>query len=394
RDETGRSFIVQGELLQDGKAVQKVSSNGRNPVEKPGDYVVKAGVLLQDGSIYKPVTATVTIDKPRKPAVVDLKVVRPAIVSASFAEDGESHRGALVDAYSKGKKAFSFRPFDEALARPGDYEFRANPNQDNVLRVPAKLEEGQHTVVDFDLVKTVKFKIEFRGPGGERVRKNSSLSRGGKKIYFIHARNGGRAVPGSYELHMDDPKTPLPKPAKVEIKSEGQTIIVDLPAAYLTVTFEGSPDDFLRKPNRSFVGRFDPVKNKFLGASYTRVETPVSLSPGRYRVEAHYNTGYFDPVEVQLASGERKTVTLRAKPLGKVILRYDPGSNFKRKPKRAFIRPQDGQKLIGCNCSLETELKVPPGRYVAEAHYVAGEFPKQEFTVTTGKTTTVTLSNR
>jgi hypothetical protein len=221
RDETGRQFVIQGDLLKDGKSVQTVSSIGRNPVEIPGGYVVKAGVLLQDGSIYKPVTAKVIIDKPGKPAVLDLKVVRPAIVSASFAEDGEAHRGALVTAYRNGKKAFSFRPFDEALARPGNYEFRSNPNQDNVLRVPAGLVEGEHKIVDFDLQKTVKFHIEFRGPGGERVRKNSSLSRGGKKIYFVHARNGGRAVPGSYDLNMDDRKTPLPKPVKVDIKSEG-----------------------------------------------------------------------------------------------------------------------------------------------------------------------------
>jgi hypothetical protein len=77
-----------------------------------------------------------------------------------------------------------------------------------------------------------------------------------------------------------------------------------------------------------------------------------------------------------------------------VILRYDPGSNFKRKPKRAFIRPKDGQELIGCNCRLDTALKVPPGRYTAEAHYAAGDFPKQEITVSAGKTVTVTLSNR
>ena len=149
-----------------------------------------------------------------------------------------------------------------------------------------------------------------------------------------------------------------------------------------------------RNRNRSFVVGWDTVRKKFYSKTYTRINVPVAFAPGRYRVEAHYNYGYFDPVEITLASGESRTVKLVAKPLGKVILRYDPASTFKRKPNRAFIFALDGQKLIGCNCALNKVHKVPPGRYRAEAHYVAGAFKKQIITVKAGQTTNVTLKNK
>ena len=117
-DDQGRSFIVKGSLSKDGKRIKDVSSVGRNSIEAAGDYTVTAGVVLQDGSIYKPVTKKVSVTKPGT-TIVDLRITRPAIVSARFSEDGAEHRGSFVTAYQKGKKAFGFRAFDEALARPG-----------------------------------------------------------------------------------------------------------------------------------------------------------------------------------------------------------------------------------------------------------------------------------
>ena len=391
-DTQGRSYPLAGELLSGGNAVQELTSIGHNSVEAAGDYTISAGVLLKDGSIYQPVTAPVTLDQRGEVVVVELEVAAPARVSARFSENAEEHRGANVEAWQNGAKTFEFRPFDEALARPGSYEFRSDPNQDNQLTVDETLSAGVHTVVDFDLVETVTFTIQFRQPDGEIVRRNSTLSRGGSVIYSVHAHNGGRAIPGTYQLQMNDPRMPLPQPVDVTISTEGQDIIVDLPAGFLTISYVGDEDDFLRVPSRAFVARIN--SDGSIGRrNFTPIDQAVSFTPGRYRVLGHDNVGYFEPVDIMLRSGQELDVELRAIPLGQVVLTYDPSATTRQEPTRAFLDPLDGQELVGCNCDVGSPMNVPPGRYRVRGWSRAGNFARQEITVRAGQTTRVTITN-
>ncbi len=392
-DASGRTYTLAGELLRDGAEVMDLTSIGHNSVEEAGSYTVSAGIVLHDGSVYEAITAPVTLDERGEVVMVELQVNAPAIVSASFAEDGEAHRGANVEAWQNGERKFTFRPFDEVLARPGTYEFRSNPNQDNELEVSETLTAGNHTIVDFDLVETVAFTIKFRKPDGELVSRNSTLSRNGEVIYSVHAHNGGRAIPGTYQVQMSDRRNPLPEAVDVTIASEGQEIIVDLPAAFLTIRYVGDESNFLKPANRAFVARFDEEAGEFGRRTYTRIDVPVSFTPGRYRVIPYSYTGYFDPVDVTLRSGEERTVELEAKPLGRVVLNYAANAVTTRQPDRAFIYPLEEQVLVGCNCSLDTEMRVPPGRYRVEGWQVAGSFAAQEITVRAGQVTRVTITN-
>ena len=162
-DDQVRSYIAKGKLFKDGEEVDNVGSHQRNVVEAPGDYEIEVGPVLRDGSIYKPVRKTFTIEEPGS-ITVEVSVTRPAIVTATFLENGQEHRGSGVTAYQDGKEVFRFRAFDEALARPGDYVFRAAPNEDNQLSLTETLGEGQHTELVFDLTKTIKFYVAFKLP--------------------------------------------------------------------------------------------------------------------------------------------------------------------------------------------------------------------------------------
>ena len=88
-DATGRSFPLRGQLFKEGAAAGSLTSNGRNVLDGPGDYEIEVGVLLRDGSLYKPVRQTISIESPGETRV-DVTVTAPAIVSASFAESGGS----------------------------------------------------------------------------------------------------------------------------------------------------------------------------------------------------------------------------------------------------------------------------------------------------------------
>jgi len=184
-DETGRSFLLNGQLFKDGEPVMSLTSNGRNVLEGPGDYEMEVGPLLKDGTIYKPVRRKVSVTE-RGETDVDVVVIRPAIVSASFSEDGEKHRGSHVTAFQNGKEVFGFRRFDETLARPGTYEFRSKPNDDNELKVEATLTEGEHTIVNFDLVKTVEFLIKYVLPNGETDQRSGKLFKDDKPLYTTY----------------------------------------------------------------------------------------------------------------------------------------------------------------------------------------------------------------
>lgn len=383
-DAEGRSFIVKGELLKDGEPVKEVVSHGRNVIDEPGDYEIEVGPVLQDGSIYKPVRVPVEITEPGE-TTVEVEVTRPSILSARFVEEGEEVRGSLVTASQDGEEAFSFRAFDEVLVRPGAYEFKASPNQDNELTLSETLVEGEHTVLVFDMTKTVRFSIVYKLPNGEIVKRGSELWRDGEKIYRVFSGNPTTARPGVYELRADNDAAPL-KPVEIEILPEdGKTYEIPLDVGWLEVVYTPS-EYYWREPDRYNVESLERKKTVF-----GRISKSKMLAPGQYRVHPQSSASNFQPKDVEIVSGETATVTFEAAPMGWIIVNYAPSENYSKEPDRASIYPLDGQKYAGPILRPGEPRLAPPGRYKVEPWSYAGDIDPIEATIVEGETVEVTF---
>jgi len=399
-DETGRSFIIIGHLYdEDNKEVMTLTSSGQQWVEDPGKYTMKVGVLLKDGSIYKPVTKAVEISEPGITRV-NVIVTRPAIVSASFSEDGEKHRGSHVSAYQDDKMVFSFRRFDEALARPGAYEFRAKPNDDNELKVEARLTEGDHTVVNFDLVKTVEVLIKYVLPNGETDQRGGQLFKDGKPLYTTYVSNFTTVIPGTYELRDKYPRAlvlnPLPADTFVTITGEEkQTIEVPMQVGYILTEYAGADFDYIkRKGGYTYIHALD-ADGKSIGSKTASPGGKAKVAkPGRYRVLGHSGKGYFDPVEITVENNQTVMASVVAKPTAHISMTYAAG-DYKREPDRASLVPLGGQKPIKTYMGIGKVLKVPPGRYRIQPHsYTPEAVPSPEFTLSAGETKAIVLAHK
>lgn len=386
-DSEGRSYVAHGKLYQDGIEIGSVTSNGRNRLEGPGNYDIEVGPVLRDGSIYKPVRVAVSVETPGD-TKVEVLVTRPAVVSAKFIENGEEHRGSFVTSYQDGEKAFGFRAFDEALARPGTYEFKATPNADNELALTETLVEGEHTEVVFDLTRTVKIYVVYKLPNGEIIKRHSELWRDGAKAYSIKSGNGALARPGVYELRSDDQNTPL-TPTEIEVTTDGQTFEVPLDAGFVIITYARSDDSYVRPPDRSFIAPLERTSS-----SYARLATPIHVAPGPYRIDPQSGLGFFDPQEIEVQSGETVRVEFTGKPLGQIVVNYAPSDNYKTTPNRAFVYPLDGQGILSGYMPPGQPKKFLPGRYRVEGWSHAGDIVSQEINVTPRETTNVTLMLR
>ena len=184
----------------------------------------------------------------------------------------------MITAYQDDKEVFSFRAFDEALVRPGTYEFRSDPNEDNALRRTETVIAGEQTELLFELTKTLSFYIVFVLPNGELVQRNSELIRGGEIVYRVHSQNGGLARPGRYQVQSADAILPVP-PTDIEILAEEETVRVPLQAGFLQVVYAPSDDSYLGKADRASL---QPVDRD--GASKSvRPNEPIAVAPGHLR---------------------------------------------------------------------------------------------------------------
>ena len=394
-DDQGRSYIVKGKLFKENEEgseeplspIGDVGSHQRNVLEDAGNYVIEVGPVLQDGTIFKPVRQTFSIDAPGE-VTANVIVSRPAIVTAEFSQEGEEHKGSFVTAYQDGKKAFGFRSFDEILARPGAYEFRAQPNADNELSLTETLPEGEHTVLQFDLVTTIKFSTRFVLPNGEKIKRASELWRDGERLYKVFSGNPTTVRPGIYELRADDQNNPL-TPTQVEIKNDGETIEVPLDAGWVTIKYAPSEKDYVRKPTSATLESLDRG-----GSSYARVDKPLAVTPGRYKITHHSSVGFCDPVEVEVASNQTVDAVLTPKPLGEIVVTYAPSENYLKKPDRASVYPLDDQPMLNGFMRPGVAKKFLPGRYKVEAWSYAGDIAPQEIVVNAHETTNVILKLR
>lgn len=308
RDAGGqRMRFVEGTARREGAEPIEVSAEHRNPVE-PGDYELEVGVLTENGEIFKPVNTTVSVTAPGE-TVVEVTVNRPPTVSATFTEDGETATGAAVHAHQGSENVFSFRWFDEVFVMPGTYEFRTQPNEDNDLRQTATVEEDGHTQLTFELVGTVHIYAEFLLTGGEVDKRNFELWRDGKRIYALHAQNGGLVRPGVYQLRAKDKLTPVVID-DVEISDEkNRTYRFPVEVGYIVVSYD--PDgDYKTTPDRAFVySSTDQSIN-----SFARLNTPLAVLPGEYLVKGWRHAGDFDDVAVTVGAGETVQAELAPRP--------------------------------------------------------------------------------
>ena len=390
-DAAGREYIdAEGRILKDGVAISsrtQAVGRGRNPVEGPGEYVLEAGVLLRDGTIYEPVRLPVVVSDPGD-TEVDVTVPAPARVVAEFEENDIAHKGALIRAYQDGREVFSFRPSDEALARPGIYEFRSSVDSDNQLHAIAELVAGERTTVRFELIETVRAYVEFELPDGTTIARGAELWKDGEKKYSLHGSNGAVVQPGTYELRSGDQNLPYaPAPLTIE-PVEGKTYTAALAAGWLRIQFGGKPYDYAQ-------GKL-PARAKLHSSdrgnwSYARPDEAIPVAPGTYFVEGFDNDGFFDRPSVSIANGETKTLTLSPIPLGEIVVSYAPSANYALTPDRASLTALDGQRIIGGILQPGTARKVLPGRYRVTGWKKAGDFVDQEVTVNVGERATVEL---
>ena len=388
RDEQGRSYIAAGKLFQNGEEIGDVTSNGRNVLEGPGNYEFEVGPVLADGSIYKPVRQGFSITEPGE-VKVEVIVIRPAIVSAVFKEAGEEQRGVNVYAYKADERVFLIRVGDEALARPGEYEFRADYNDDNELSLTETLVESESKELVFDLTRTIQFYVEFVLPNGERFRRGSELWRDGEKVYSVFSGNPTTVVPGIYELRSGDQNLPI---AGVEIKVEedGETIEVPVDAGWVTISYAPSDFDYVSEPDRAFLESIERGKQ-----SFARLETPIVVKPGAYRVLPHASRGEFDPIEIEVASNETVETELKPYPLGEIVVTYAASENWSSEPDRAHVTALEGQRIFKGYMTPGKSAKFLPGRYRVVGGGAAGkDAAPQEVVVTAGETTAVNLKHK
>lgn len=389
-DANGREYRARGDILLDGEKISTANSKGygRNVIEGPGEYELVVGPLLRDGSIYRPVRQMVTVESAGETRV-EVLVEAPARVTAKFIEEGEPHPGSNVTAWQDGEEVFTFRAKDEALAGPGEYEFRAEPNSDNKLSIRETLIEDTDTELLFELNKTVRFMILYRLPNGETIKRNGELWQDGEKVYSTYKRFS-EARPGVYQHQSGDQNLPIDG-VEVEITDDEQVIEVPVEAGFITITFADTIENYVRKkvPNRAQLYSLDRGNS-----AYSRPGEPIAVKPGRYAVEGFGNDGFFDRPEVEIANGETLEVMLTPQPLGELVMTYAASDQYPSDPDRGFITALDGQRIIGGILSPGGVRKMLPGRYRVEGFDRIGDFVSQEVEVVAGQRTEVELRLR
>ncbi len=304
-DGDGETLRVRGSLSRSGSDSVAVSSNRRHLVA-PGTWTLEAGVETRNGNLYRPIRREVTVAASGDTRV-EVEVARPPSVRAKFLELGLEQSGALVHAFQDGREVFKFRSIDTVFLDEGSYEFRSQPNPENDLAVQATLEAGEHREIVFEMVQTVHVKIRMVASGsGAWFRQNYELWQDGEKKYGVHAHNGARVLPGTYEVHLPNKLTPYVEPGVVVTGEEKQEFEFTVPVGHVTVIYQradGSRDD----DKRSFISRGENGRHGTLKNS--GVAHP--LTPGTYSVKGW--RGEYDTVTFEVREGVDQEVVLRAK---------------------------------------------------------------------------------
>ncbi len=310
-NEAGERMRVQGTARWEGGEPIEVSSNGHNRVPA-GEVEVTVGVRTRNGNLYQPVTATATV---AATGDTDLAVVvpEPPSVTAKFVELGEERRGSFVTAFAGDEEVFGFRSIDRAYVDPGTYEFRSNPNDDNELAVSETLAAGEHKEILFELVQTVHAQIKIvSANSGVWFRSNPELWQDGEKAYRVHRRNGVRALPGTYDLHLLLELTPYIYEGLVLTTEPKQEFVIEVPVGHVTISYQNA-DGSAGRDARVFLSRKNE-DGRWVNDTISYTSTRIPLTPGEYQLEGWSQLGDFDLIYFEIAVGEEQQFVLRAKP--------------------------------------------------------------------------------
>lgn len=301
---------VQGTARWEGSEPVEVSSNGNHRVP-PGEVEVTVGVRTWNGHLYKPVTKSITVAAEGK-TVLELVVPEPPSVRARFIEQGKKGKGAFVTGFQGGEEVLGFRHMDRAYIDPGTYEFRSKPNADNELKVIESFADGEHKEILFELVQTVHANIKMVATeSGTHFRTNYELWQGGEKKYMVHARNGVRALPGTYDLRLPLRLTPYVHEGLVLTTEDSQEFLIEVPVGHVTVVYQNA-DGSKMKDERCFLER-KTEKAIWVKGKISLAGQRIPLVPGEYRLKGWSSLGDFDEVLFEMAVGEEKEFILRDK---------------------------------------------------------------------------------
>jgi hypothetical protein len=390
RGPDGRDYRVGGFLKRDGEANREIRSDRRIVVNSAGSYAVEVGPILEDGSLFQPAYHAFSVDPESEVTEVVVPVAPPAIVSAAFFEDGAPHPGDMVAVSENGVELFEFLPGPEGrrreiLMRPGVYEFRSSPGEDDVLSLTAEIAASEKTELRFDLAATFRARVRFVLLNGESFERNSELWRDGKRLYKVHGRDGAVVRAGVYELRSDHALLPV-RLESLELSAAQKDITVPVDAGFVEISYADQPENYLLTPDRAFLrpkNRADQV--------FARLQTSIPVAPGQYEVEAHDASGYFSaPVPVTVFSGQTANVLLEPLALGTLIVRYAEDGAYPASPDRAFAKSMGDQPLKKGFMRPGKPLKAPPGRYLITPKKGLG-IEAQQVEVFPGDTTTVVL---
>jgi hypothetical protein len=266
-----------------------------------------AGIETRNGHLYRPIQKTVQVTETGETTVrVEIQV--PPSVRAKFVQRDQTKTRALITAYQGDKEVFRFRSKDEVYVDEGTCEFRAKPNPENELTVTETFADDDHKETVFEMVHTVRARFKLVASGSQTwFRQNYELWQAGEKKYGVHANNGALVVPGTYDLHMQDPLTPFVKENVVITQEEEQDFEIVVPAGHVTVVYlkaDGTRDD----DERCFIGPGPTGSGKY---KLTGQRHP--LVPGVYNVAGWRYKGEYDTVVFEIEQGKDIEVVLQAK---------------------------------------------------------------------------------
>ncbi len=300
--EDGEPIRVEGRLVNGDTSIP-VASNKRNPVPA-GDYQLEAGVPTADGSLYAPVTQTVSISSAEDTESI-VQVVEPPSISARFVSAGEPVRGSLISAFQNGAEVFRFRWMDEVFIKEGTYTFRAAPNQDNVLEITETIQPNEHRALLFEMTPTVRAIFRMVASGsGMRLRGNYTLWQNGEERYKAHTNNGADVQPGTYDVHLDNDLIPHIA-SNITVETAGE-IRIEVPAGHVTFVYQGAAGNQV-DDKRVFIGRGETRQSTTLQSG-----TLIPLIPGIYNASGWPARNY-EPVVFEVEAGQDQEIIFKAK---------------------------------------------------------------------------------
>ena len=154
-------------------------------------------------------------------------------------------------------------------------------------------------------------------------RKNYELWKDGKKAYGIHISNGGRVLPGTYDLILPERLFWYTVENVVITQEDTQNIKETVPTGYATFIYQ-KPDGTIDKDDRVFVTTIS-VENgivpKYANGIFKNGGEKIPLMPGKYSVggwkhKASKGKGTYEDIVFEVKEGDDKEVILKLKPNG------------------------------------------------------------------------------